>query len=226
MANAWILKQNHVTANGVLMLALGTALFTTEPLLTNPRLQSFGYILDSILTGVCLLIVSIFLGSLAKHCTRRQIGIYLLVAESLMACWLLLWFARSLPMDLRLLLVLAGWHGVFWGLWLIKLAHQLRSHPIWAAAISAFAATTSAVGMIIATQASLTRPTAVTLVSCYTMCIGVSILAMDLHLYRSIEATETCPETNLRSLDRRAILTTRSGELQTVEEPIPGYFNV
>jgi len=226
MVNAWILKRDHVTANGMLMLALGTALFTTEPLLTNPRLQSFGYILDSILTGVSLLIVSTYLGLLAKHSSRRQIGIYLLLTEFLIASWLLLWIARSLPLDLRLLLVLAGWHGIFWGLWLLTLAHQLRSHPIGAAVISVFAATTSAMGMIISTQASLTRPTTVTLVSCYTMYIGVAILTMDLLLYRAIEATETLPATNRLPLDRRAVLTTTSGDVRNAEEPIPGYFNV
>ena len=226
MLNDWILKRDHVTVNGLVMLALSTALFTTEPLLTNPRLQSFGYGLDVALSGLALLVVSSHLGYLAKRSSRGQIGLYLLLTEFLMGCWLLLWIARSVPLDLRLLLVLAGWHGVFWGLWLLKLAHQLRSSPVRAAIVSIFAATTSAIGMILSTQASLTRPTAVTLISCYTMYIGVSILTIDLLLYRTIEATETLPATHIVPLDRRAVLVTTSGDLRNSEKQISGYFNI
>lgn len=193
MVSTWTLKRDHVTVNGVLMLALGTALFTTEPMLTNPSLETLGYQIDVVLTALCLLASCIHLGLLARRSSRRQVGIYLLFTELLVAGWLLLWIARSTPLDLRALVVLAGWHGVFWGMWLVKLASQLRSYPIRAASISIFAAITSALGLIIATQASLTRLTAVTLVSCYTLYIGVSIVTMDLMFYRALEGAEAVP---------------------------------
>lgn len=209
MVSAWRLKRDHVTANGVLMLALGTALFTTEPLLTNPKLEHFGYDLDVILTSLFLLIAVTQLAMLAKHSSRFQLGIYLLFTEFLAACWLLLWVARSVPLDLRFLVVLAGCHGVFWGLWLVKLAHQLRSSRMKATLLAVFAGITSAIGMIIATQPSLTRLTAVTLVSCYLLYIGVSILTLDLVFYRAIEASEVIPPTTKSvPTDRRPMLST------------------
>ena len=226
MASSWILKRDDVTTDGLLTLALGTALFTTEPLLTNPRFQEFGYILDVVLTGLCLLVASIHLGVLARSSSRRQLGVYLLLTEFLMACWLLLWIARSMPIDLRLLLVLAGWHGVFWGLWLIKLAHQLRLYPVRAALVSIFAATTSAMGMILSIQPSLTRPTAVTLISCYTMYIGVSILTLNLLFYRTIETADDFSAKSMLPSDGNGMLLTMSDDRRTSDAHIPDYFQI
>ena len=209
MASSWRLKRGDVTINGLLMLALGTAVFTTEPMLTNPALEALGYQIDVVLTAVCLVAALIHLGLLAKRSSRRQMGVYLLILELLLACWLYLWVARSSPLDLRILLLLAGCHGVLWGMWHLKLASQLRAYPVSAALLSIFAATTSAGGLIIATQASLTRLTAVTLVACYTLYVGVCMLTMDLLLYRVLEETESAlPGNQASPTDHQPVLST------------------
>ena len=192
------------------MLCLGMALFTTEPLLTNPVTQTYGYVTAAILAASCLVAACIRVVLLARYSSRRQIGVYVLSGEVLLTAWLFLWVARSEPLDLRVLDILAGCHAVFWGLWLVKLALQLRKHSVSAALLSIFAAITSAAGLVIATQPSLTRITAVTLVSCYLLYVGIFILSIDLLLFRFLDPNQTRP-------DASGLQTVRHQEVSSAE---------
>jgi hypothetical protein len=178
MLRIWRTNSNHVLDYGLLMLGLGTLLFSAEPLMCNPALADFGYRLATALTILCLLVPAVHIAILTSTSSRRQIAQYLLMVEVTLACWLAYWQLQSAPLDLRFLLLLAGLHGVVWGLWLVGLAFRFHLYQGTSITLCILAASTSALGVILATQSALTKISAVTIMACYATYIGLEMLAV------------------------------------------------
>ena len=190
MVRTWKVGRHCLMGHGVLMLCLGIALCSLGSLMTNPMVDESGYTVAVVLTALCLLITGLiaYLGALANRARHlRQVAIYLLVGAFSIACWLIFWLIQSAPVDIRLLVLLAGLHGLFWGLWYVRLAFHFQAYPRKAAVLCVLAGTTSSLGIILATQSQLTEINAVTAVACYTMFIGVQILLTAAYLYRECE---------------------------------------
>ncbi len=193
MAISFRFTREDVTTDGVLMLSLGSLLFALEPFMVKPTTELNGYRAAVILTvGVLCLGGVRLLRSMRGDGTHMRL-IYGLIAELSIACWVAAWIIQSSPLDLRLLILLAGLHGTLWGIWLLKLAIQLNKLTIRAAVVGLLAAGTSASGIAIAVESDLTRITALTLVACYTMYIGVVIVSLELFLYRALTASADSP---------------------------------
>lgn len=185
MVKTWNLGRIFLMGPGVLMLCLGMALFSLGSLMANPMLDKLGYTMTVVLTALCLLIAGVYLWVLenrARH--RHPVPIYLLVGAFSIVCWLIFWLIQSAPLDIRLLVLLAGLHGLFWGLWYVRLALHFQAYAKKAVVLSVLAATTSSMGIILATQSELTQLSAVTVVACYMTFIGIQILLTTVYLYR------------------------------------------
>jgi hypothetical protein len=180
----------HLMGPGVLMLCLGTALYSLASLMTNPMLDELGYTMAVALTALCLLITGVYLGVRANRARHfRQVAIYLLVGEFSIACWVIFWLIQSAPLDIRLLVLLAGLHGLFWGLWYVRLAFHFQAYRRKSVVLFVLAGTTSSLGIILATQSPLSKISAVTAVACYAMFLGVQILLTSVFLYRDCDTS-------------------------------------
>ena len=185
MVKTWNVGRHFLMGHGVLMLCLGIALCFLGSLMADPSFDALGYTIAVVLTALCLLISGVYLGVLENRAGhRRPVGIYLLAGALSIACWLIFWLIQSVPTDLRLLVLLAGLHGLFWGLWYVRLALHFQAYARKAVLLSVLAATTSSLGIILATQSQLSKLSAVTAVACYTMFIGIQILLTTMYLYR------------------------------------------
>lgn len=167
------------------MLSLASLLFALEPFMVNNHEELNAYHFAVVLTTGALLLGGIHLARVMKGAAtwpRRRYG---LVAEILTACWVAVWIVRSSPLDLRLLVLLSGAHGIVWGIRLLELA--IRSMPVAfrSAMLSLLAAGTSAAGIALAVQSNLTRTTALNWAACYTMYIGLVLVSLEMCLYRS-----------------------------------------
>jgi hypothetical protein len=185
--------RGDVTADGVVMLSLGLLLFALEPFMVIPETELNGYRAAVILTAGALLFGGIHLTRLMRGSATRLRITYGLVTELLVGCWAACWIIQSSPLDLRFLVLLAGAHGIVWGIWLLKLAIQVRMLAIRAPAVSLLGAGTSAAGIAIAVSSGLTRITALNLVACYTVCIGIVLLSLEVCLFRSFLPQELSP---------------------------------
>ena len=176
--------------HGVLMLGLGIALFFLGSLMTTPRFEASGYIAAVFLTAACLLAPAMVacVRILENAAWRsRRFYVYLLAGMPLMACWLVYWLRQSDPLDINLLGLLAGLHGIFWGVWYARLAFHLKADTRKAAMLCILAGTTSAIGIVLAARPQLTTTVSVTAVACYAMFLGVQILLTAPYLFRSWE---------------------------------------
>lgn len=191
--------RRDITADGVVMLSLGSFLFALEPFVVIPKTEGNGYRAAVIVTAGALLFGAIHLTRLIRVSGSRLQMTYGLVAELLVACWVAGWIIQSSPLDLRFLILLAAPHGIVWGIWLLKLAIQVRARAIAAAVLSLLGAGTSAAGIAIAVSPGLTRITALNLVACYTMYIGTVLLLLEVCLYRSFLPQEVSSITKLTS---------------------------
>ena len=174
----------EVRADGVLMLSLGSLLFALEPFMVNNNAELNAYHVAVVLTTGALLLGGIHLGRLMRGATTRLRITYGLVAELLIACWVAVWIVHSSPLDLRLLLLLSGAHGIVWGIWLLELATQIMPMAFRSAVVSLLAAGTSTAGIALAVQSDLTRTTALNLAACYAMYTGLVLVSLELYLYR------------------------------------------
>ncbi len=191
MARTWTVGRQSLMGHGVFMLGFGIALTCLASLMTNPELSRFGYSAAVVMTAVCLLFASliVYLGGLANSAHQTpQMRIYLLGGGGTLAGWLIVWLLRSAPGDIPLLAVMAVFYGLFWGLWLIRLAFHFHAYRGKAATLSVLAAITSTLGIILATQPGMSKITAVTAVACYMTYIGILILLTTLLVYRDCRA--------------------------------------
>jgi hypothetical protein len=189
MENMRKVGSNSLAGQGVLMLCLGMALSALGSVMANPLHAELGYGLAAVLTSLCLLVAVIHLGVLeVREGSRRPVAIYLLAAGSSITCWLIFWLAQSASADIRFLGILAGLHGLFWGLWYVRLAIRFQSYAAKAVVLCFLAASTSCVGIILATWPELTKLSSVTVVACYLSFIGTQILLTAAFLHRECEA--------------------------------------
>jgi hypothetical protein len=185
MVKTWNVGRHFLMGHGVLMLCLGIALSLIGSLMADPLFDALGYTMAVVLTALCLLISGGYLGVVENRAGQRRLAdIYLLAGALSIYCWLIFWLIQSAPMDLRLLVLLAGLHGLFWGLWYVRLALHFQAYARKAVVLSVLAATTSFIGIILATQSQLSKLSAVTVVACYMTFIGIQILLTTAYLYR------------------------------------------
>lgn len=177
MAKALTIGRRYMTGHGALMLCVGLATCTLASLMASSKFAELGYAIAVVFSASCLLIVGIYLGALVlAERSRHPIAHYLIVGLLSIACWLAFWLLGSASTDLRLLTLLAGMHGVVWSLWYVRLAFHLKAFPRKAALLSFLAATTSFLGISLATESELTQLSAAALAAYYTMIIGIGIL--------------------------------------------------
>jgi hypothetical protein len=181
---------NHLlTWHGALMLCLGMALSTLGSVMVNPTHTESGYAIAAVISAVCLLVAGVYLGVVeARSRLRRSAAMYLLIGVPPIACWLMFWLFQSATSDIRLLGLIAGMHGLFWGLWYLRLAFRFQTYPIKAVVLCALGAITTCIGIILATQADLSQLGAVTAVAVYMTFIGIQILMTAVFLHRECEA--------------------------------------
>lgn len=192
-----------VVAHGVLMLCLGMALFSLISFMTTPKLQAQGYRLAVLLTAVCLLApgLAAFIGAMTKSAWRSyRHFISALAAGFSIAFWLSFWLNQSDPFGIDLLVFLAGLHGIFWGIWYLGLAQSLRTYPLKAGVVCLLGAATSAIGIVIAAESTMSEIGAVTAVASYATFVGIEILITALYLFRNWEMNAAVKLPPLRNL--------------------------
>ena len=187
MAKALTIGRGYMAGHGALMLCIGLATCTLASLMTGSAFAGSGYAIAVVLSASCLLIVGTYLGALVlaerSHC---PIANYLIVGLLSIACWFVFWLLGSAPTDLRLLTLLAGMHGVVWSLWYVRLAFYLKAFPRKAALLSILAATTSFLGIALATKSELTQLNAAAVAAYYTMITGIGILLTTVYFHREL----------------------------------------
>ena len=185
MAAALESRSKSLTKNGVLMIGLGTALCALGSLMAKPINERLGYALAEVLAALCLLIVGVSVGLRENSTLPRRPGtVYLAAGASSLVCCMLFWLIQSASIDLRLLGILAGLHGLFWGTWYMRLAFQFQSNSIKQLTLAALAATTSFLGIILATRPGLSKLGSVTAVGCYMIILGLQLYLTSAFLYR------------------------------------------
>ncbi len=190
MVRAWKVRTPFLMWHGVLMLCLGMALYFLGSFMTTPKVEALGYSVAVLLTALCLLgpgIIACIKGIAHGAWRSRKSYIYMLAIVASLACWLVFWINQSTPLDIHLLVLLAGLHGIFWGMWYLGLAFRLQGQTRKVGLLCLLAGTTSAVGLVLATQSQLTDTIAVVAVACYTTWIGVQILLTAPYLFRDLE---------------------------------------
>jgi hypothetical protein len=185
MAAALALQSKSLTKNGVLMIGLGTALFALGSLMAKPINEQFGYLLAEVLTALCLVLVCVTAGIRENDALPRRLGaVYLAAGAASIVCCFALWLVQSASVDLRLLGILAGLHGLVWGAWYLRLAFRFQANSIKQLTLVAAAATTSSLGIILATRPGLSKLSSVTAVGCYMIVLGMQLYLTSAFLYR------------------------------------------
>jgi len=183
----WRYSMTH----GLLMLCLGLVTCALASFMASPAFAELGYAIAVGISASCLLIVGTYLGSFVLgESPQYPIANYVAVGLLSIACWLVFWLLGSAQTDLRMLTQLAGMHGVVWSLWYVRLAFHLKAFPKRAVLLSILAATTSFLGIALATEPELTQLSAVAVAAYYSMFIGMQILLTTLYLYREFETQE------------------------------------
>jgi hypothetical protein len=190
MIRIWTVQRRYLIGHAGLMLALGMALFSLGSLMTAPVHRDLSYAVAVVLTSLCLLATGAYLGVLTfRERHRRLLTAYVLAGALSVSCWLIVWLVQSAPSDLRLLAMLAGLHGLVWGLWYVRLAFHFPASPRKMVPLCVLAAALTAIGVVIATQSELTRLNATTAVACYSAFIGSQILLTTLYLNRDCDTS-------------------------------------
>jgi hypothetical protein len=185
MASMLKFWSNSLTKHGVLMIALGTTLCALGSLMVRPVREEIGYVVAAALTAFCLLTAWLSLGIRPRmKVSRRPSPRYLAVGAASIVCSLLFWLFQSASIDLRVLGILAGLVGLLWASWYMRLAYQFQSSSIKAAMLCGLAATTSSIGIIVATRSGLSKLSSVTAVGCYLIVLGVQIYLTAAFLHR------------------------------------------
>jgi hypothetical protein len=185
MATALQSTRFSLTNNGVLLIGLGTAMCALGSFMAKPTYEQLGYVLAEVLAALCFLIVAVSVGIRENPMLPRRPGaVYLVAGASSLVCCLIFWLLQSASVDLRLLGILAGLHGLFWGTWYMRLAFKFQSNSIKQLTLAALAATTSSLGIILATRPGLSKLGSVTLVGCYMIILGLQLYLTSAFLYR------------------------------------------
>ncbi|MHB1673306.1 MAG: hypothetical protein ACYCSP_03570 [Acidobacteriaceae bacterium] len=174
-----------LVAQGILMIALGLALFWVRSTMTNILFEATGCIVAVLLTAAGLLLIGVIdaIGGLALHRGhRRELHFYLFFAALAMGTGLFLWVS---PWgSVQLLTVLAGLQGLIWGGWDLRFASHLRDHPRERRALRFLGALTLVLGVLLVIGMEFTSRGALLLLATYMTYIGVHILMIGLYIYR------------------------------------------
>lgn len=185
MASTLKVGRYFLTRHGVLMIGLGTALCALGSLMARPAREQLGYVLAESLTAICLLIACVSLGMRGnKALPQRFAATYLMAGAASIVCYLIFWLIQSASLDVRVLGIFAGLIGLVWGSWYMRLAFQFQSNSIKALLLCGLAATTSSLGIVVATRSGLSRLSAVTATGCYLIVLGIQIYLTAAFLHR------------------------------------------
>ncbi len=174
-----------LVAQGILMIALGLALFWVRSTMTNIVFEATGCVVAVLLTAAGLLLIGVIdgIGGLAlHHGHRRELHFYLFLAAVAMGAGLFFWIS---PWgSVQLLAVLAGLQALIWGGWDLRLASHLRDHPRERKALRVLGAITLALGVLLVIGMEFTSRGALFLLAAYVTYIGVHILLIGIYIYR------------------------------------------
>jgi len=185
MASMLKFWSNALTKHGVLMIAFGTALCALGSLMVRPVREQIGYAVAAGLTALCLLTAWLSLGIRKKTTVPQRLNrVYLIGGAASIVCSLIYWLVQSASIDLRIVGILAGLVGLLWASWFMRLAYQFQSSTFKAAILCGLAATTSSIGIIVATRSGLSKLSSVTAVGCYLIVLGAQIYMTAAFLYR------------------------------------------
>ena len=173
-----------LVAQGILMIALGLALFWVRSTMTNILFEATGCIVAVLLTAACLLLIGVIdgIGGLALHRGhRRELHCYLFVAATAMVAGLFFWIS---PWgSVQLLAVLAGLQGLIWGGWDLRLASHLCDHPRERRSLRVLGAIMLALGALLVIGMELTSRGALFLLATYVTYIGIHILLIGVYIF-------------------------------------------
>lgn len=194
MPKTWTIGHRSLAGHGFLMLGAGIATCSLASLMASADTERLSYIISAALVAVSLLLPSVYLGVQAfKERSYRVLLSYVIAAYSTSAAWLVLWLIMSSPTDIRVLSLLAGLHGIFWSMWYLRIAHYLREYPAKSSLMCILAATTSLLGIVIATQSRSSTISSATEVSCYMMFTGSEILITTIYVYSQCGVARELP---------------------------------
>lgn len=180
----------QLTKHGVLMIALGTLVCALGSLMARPVREQLGYILAGIITIACLLIAYRSLGLRARTMPQGLMRIYLAGGILSIACCMVFWLVQPGAPDIRVLGVIAALLGLFWGSCYMRLAFHYSANPIQSGAFSILAATTSSLGIILASRSGLSKLGVVTADGCYMIMLGVQVYLTAAFLHREVARTQ------------------------------------
>jgi uncharacterized membrane protein HdeD (DUF308 family) len=174
-----------LVAQGILMIALGLALFWVRSTMTNVLFEATGCVVAVLLTAASLLLVGVIdsIGGLALyHGHRRELLFYLFLAALAMAAGLFFWLS---PWgSVQMLAVLAGLQALIWGGWDLRFASHLRDHPRERRALRLLGAITLLLGVLLVIGMKFTSRGALFLLATYVTYIGIHILLIGVYIYR------------------------------------------
>jgi hypothetical protein len=173
-----------LVAQGILMIALGLALFWVRSTMTNIVFEATGCVVAVLLTAAGLLLIGVIdcVGGFAlPRGHRRELHFYLFFAAVAMAAGLFFWLS---PWgSVQLLAVLAGLQGLIWGGWDLRLASHLRDHPRERKAMRFLGVITLALGLLLVIGMEFTSRGALFLLATYVTYIGIHILLIGIYIY-------------------------------------------
>jgi hypothetical protein len=170
------------------------SLFVLASVMANPALENICYAIAVILVASFLLMNAVFHGIQAsREPGGSSAAVYFIAFASSVACWLTFWLIEQASMEIRLLSLFAGMLGLFRSLWYIRLAFRVQASNRKAAMLCILAATTSYLGIVVATQSHVSAMASITEVACYIAFVGVQILLTAIYLFRECGAVEESP---------------------------------
>jgi hypothetical protein len=188
------LGRRYFAVNGALMMGLGITASVLASLMANPESSQLAYAIAVVLSASCLLFTSAQFSIVAyRERLNSPLTRYITVALLSVVCWVILWLVRSAPTDLHLLDLMAGLQGALWALWYVRLASYLKATPRAAVLLCILAATTSFIGIVLATQSQLTELASVSLFGPYMMLTGIETLLATMYLYRHFDSEAEMP---------------------------------
>lgn len=173
-----------LVTQGILMIALGLALFWVRSTMTNIVFEATGCVVAVFLTAAGLLLIGVIdaIGGLAlHHGHKRELHFYLFFAALAMGTGLFFWLS---PWgSVQLLTVLAGLQGLIWGGWDLRFASHLHDHPRERRALRFLGVITLVLGAVLVIGMEFTDRGALFLLSMYVIYIGIHILMIGLYIY-------------------------------------------
>ncbi len=170
---------------GILIAGLGITLFSISSTMTSQLFDLGGSIGAVLLISACLVIAGAidFVGGLTigkGH--RRELHTYLLIGAISILAGVFFWFSDAATV--QILAMLAGLHGLLWGIWDLRFASHLKDHPRERKLLLVLGAITIVLGVLLVAGIELSSRSAITLLACYLTYIGAHILLIAAYMIR------------------------------------------